>query len=115
MTSFESTLPPRDQELAPVQQWIDELGHRIDGWSKSVKAISADELGKLRTAMAGTFAKTRVEGVLRDVLSRVGLRAKDDEMAEMVEELRSRILCYREGLTIESYAEYFVTPPKIDL
>ncbi|MEM7261749.1 MAG: hypothetical protein AAF488_07130, partial [Planctomycetota bacterium] len=91
-------------ELAPVQEWVAEMGQRLDCWSKSAKAISAEEWSKLRGVMAGTFAKSRVEGVLRDVLSRVGIRAKDEELDAMVEELRRRVLSYRAGETIESYA-----------
>ncbi|MCA8959749.1 MAG: hypothetical protein KDC38_04525 [Planctomycetes bacterium] len=114
MSSFDATIDrPGDAEMAPVHQWVEEIGTRLEGWSHSVKHISTEEWARLRAAVAGTFAKKRVEGILRDVMSRVGMRAKESELDAMVDELRMRVLDYRQGLTIENYADHWVEPPTI--
>ena len=59
----------------------------------------------------------KVESVLREFLGRIGVSARrsDEIAAQLVLELRQKILYYREGLTIEAYENYLLEPPRIEV
>lgn len=91
MSSHSESLPLPPTSLAPVREWIDEMRHRLEGW----------------TSDAGTW---------RAFLTTIGLKKECATTVEEVEcDLRARVTNHRRGLTIECYEQYIVTPPQIKL
>ncbi len=115
MSSLDGSIPIRPADLTPVTQWLGELRARLMDWSHDVKNVSQDEWTKLQTSVKVAFSTDRVEEVLKDFLLRIGVSAHSEAAESFSLELKSRILSYREGATIESYANYLSEPPKIKL
>ena len=112
-----SSISIRPTDMVPVLQWLDEVRGRVDGWSKGVRAASAEEWKKFHKAITQAISVTRVEGVLRDFLGRIGMssKTKSNLAEEMVLALRMSIIHYREGETIESYQNFLTDPPNVRL
>lgn len=108
-------IEPRD--FAPLQDWFHDLRARFEGWSRSVKETSVQEWAGLQRTVSKALSTQRVEQVLRDFLTRVGVRSAelDDTVEQVMIDLRHRIITFRKGETIEHYQEYLVTPPQIQL
>ena len=116
MSSIDGSISIRPSDLAPVTRWLAELRGRVVDWSSGVKAISSEEWNRLQGSVKGALSTRRVEQVLKDFLKRVGVSARSEELVGGLSvELRSRILSYREGSTIESYPNFISEPPKIKL
>ncbi|MEM7167761.1 MAG: hypothetical protein AAF581_20085 [Planctomycetota bacterium] len=116
MNSHAGSLPLQPTAIAPVREWLDDLRGRLEGWGRDVRRASADEWAHLQSTVASSLATRKVEGALRTFLTRIGLGQElDSTVAELVSDLRSRVLTHRAGLTIECYQEYLVTPPRIDV
>ena len=109
-------MPIHPSDLTPVTHWLADLRGRVAKWSTGVRAVSSDEWNRLQGAVRGALSTQRIEQVLRDFLTRVGDPDRTAPLAEGLSlELKSRILSYREGQTIDSYVEHIMEPPKIKL
>ena len=115
---MQGSISIRSSDLAPVASWLAELRGRVEQWSQGVRAVSSDEWSRLQTSVKGALSTRRVEQVLRDFLHKIGVPARGntiDSIEDLSIDLKARIISYREGQTIESYAEYVSPPPTIEL
>lgn len=105
----------RPTDLTPIRDWLSDLRVRVDGWSQQIKVHSAAEWTQLHATLAKALSTHRVEQVLRDFLSRVGIRSRETDAAleAALCDLRHRIIAYRRLDTIESYERFLAPPPNL--
>ncbi len=110
-----SSIPIRPADLTPVTHWLGELRARVVEWSRGVKDISQDEWNRLQNSVKGAVSTQRVEQVLKDFLTRIGVPAHTEMTDSLTLDLKVRVLSYRQGVTIESYPDFLSEPPQIKL
>ncbi len=115
MTLAGGSIPIRPADLTPVTQWLGELRGRVTDWSRDVKNLTQEEWNRLQGSVKGALSTRRVEQVLKDFLQRIGVAAHSEVAEDLAVDLRTRILSYRSGTTIEAYPHYLTEPPKIRL
>ena len=114
--SLEGSIPLRPSDLAPVNDWLTELRGRVTRWSDEVRSVSSEEWQRLNATVKSAVSTQRVEQVLKDFLTRIGVKSHSEEILRgLSAELRSQVVAYRHGQTIEHYANFLSKPPRVDL
>ncbi len=107
----------RPADLDPVVLWLHDVRSRVERWSQEARTVTAEEWKRLQKTLTSAIAMPKVESVLREFLGRLGVSARSSDAiaAQLVLELREKILHYREGFTIEAYQNHLLEPPRIEV
>ncbi len=116
MTRIDESVRIEPADLAPVEEWLEDLRQRVDGLERASRsALGAKEWTRLRGAVKEALSTERASEVLDEFLGRVGVRQSGGAFAaSAARDLRSRILRHRHELTIESYTHQLRPPPAIE-
>ena len=111
-----ASIPLRPSDLSPVSDWLAEVRGRLEEWGRGMRHVSTEEWRRFQTSVKSAISTQRVEGVLNDFLTRIGVRSEREAIVEgLTEQLRSRVLHFRQGKTIEDYQNFLSVPPRIEV